>query len=871
MKNNTRNVIEQAILETLETRQMMSATAIGSVALADGVLTVNADANQPTNLVLDYNANKGEIMVHAGSTNASFAASGVNKLVINGGSAADNIFVSDRLTIPAEIYGNGGNDVIHGGGGNDSIYGGEGNDLIYGGKGENVIYGEAGNDTLIGQNGNDTLDGGAGNDFLVGAGGDDDLIAGTGDDTLIGGGGNDTLTGGSGTDIEIGGGGTNTILGNSDSTLISNSSKDTVGGLDAAASTPTDRPASTPQSGNGLTPITVVSSDPIAATPVTAPVAPVAPIVSVPVTPVTPIVTAPPIVVAPIVTAPPVPVAPIVVVPPSAAPPVTPPISTTTPVPVIKVLDGFRQTGLVVNVDALSSTFGVGTAISSTYAWDFGDTGSAGNDLVGWNAAHVYDKTGTYQVSLTITNSAGESATVSQSVTIAASTRNTVYVDSVAGSDSNNGSASAPLQTVAAAFAHLTDNTEILLKAGQTFDLTATLHVTNANILLGRYGTGANPTIYEQGPSETAIMNIWHTSSDVTVQDITFDTPNVAINGVANKMGIVAIYTGGTNITVRDCTFLNVDDAVNCNGNPTGYLVQNNTAPLVTGIRGYFVWGQGAQGVVDGNTVANSTREHTIRMKYLTEVTVENNNLTNLNRQNVDGQDYSKGCIEEQEDVSYAFITGNTVTDGDIRVGPLYEWGEAATDTTSNCVITDNQVIDSVIAVDYGAHHIMIDNNVVTDPNGSAIVVEGTDAAGSTVDDVTMTHNTGIDTGTHGNFLDLQGSASNLTLTNNLWIAPNIQPGGYDTAAVYSANPDLSNFNTIADNVWPVPAHGNLWSAGGICLINSTPTTNGYLTPAAWNAIQQVHNDQFDTETLGNTYQISLNNILAGSSQKMAA
>ena len=37
------------------------------------------------------------------------------------------------------------------------------------------------------------------------------------------------------------------------------------------------------------------------------------------------------------------------------------------------------------------------------YAWDFGDPGGAYNRVSGFNAAHVYDRPGTYTITLTLT------------------------------------------------------------------------------------------------------------------------------------------------------------------------------------------------------------------------------------------------------------------------------------------------------------------------------------------------------------------------------------------------------------------------------------------------------------------------------------
>ena len=64
------------------------------------------------------------------------------------------------LTVGAQVYTAGGNDVVTGGSGDDVLWGGSGNDVISGG---------AGNDVLVGETGSDTLRGGAGFDVLYGS------------------------------------------------------------------------------------------------------------------------------------------------------------------------------------------------------------------------------------------------------------------------------------------------------------------------------------------------------------------------------------------------------------------------------------------------------------------------------------------------------------------------------------------------------------------------------------------------------------------------------------------------------------------------------------------------------------------------------
>ena len=461
------------------------------------------------------------------------------------------------------------------------------------------------------------------------------------------------------------------------------------------------------------------------------------------------------------------------------------------------MLDGTRQTGLVVNANGLNSVLNSGTVLTSKFQWNFGDPNGTDNTLQGFTAAHVYDTPGTYTITLTVTNQAGGVASATQQVTISASTRQMIYVDPTHGNDSNDGSESSPIQSLNQAMNMIGNNTELLLKAGQTYTVPSTLHISQTNLVIGRYGSGANPVLSRVSGGGVSTINIFSGANGVTIQNITFDSPyGVGANDVANKTGVSGIYIGGTNVAVRDCTFLNIDDAINENGNPTGVLVEDNTAPLTTGIRGYFDWVQGQEQTIVGNVVANSTREHIVRMVDWTNVSIENNNFTNLNRQNVDSNDYSKGCIEMHVG-SYGYVVNNDVTDGDIRTGPLGLWGEPATDTTSWCLIEDNNLTDTFVLEEAGSQHTMISNNVFNETTGgTAITIAGENTLNMESSDITITNNTAVSTGTSGDFLNVTGPATTITLTNNLWIAPNISLGHNGAAAVSDANSDLSDYHS---------------------------------------------------------------------------
>jgi Ca2+-binding RTX toxin-like protein len=81
-------------------------------------------------------------------------------ITIDGRGGNDVIAVDDAVTVPVQLLG---------GAGNDLLIGGAGNDLLLGGAGNDILVGRAGHDTLIGGDGTDFLLGSASEDvFYVG-------------------------------------------------------------------------------------------------------------------------------------------------------------------------------------------------------------------------------------------------------------------------------------------------------------------------------------------------------------------------------------------------------------------------------------------------------------------------------------------------------------------------------------------------------------------------------------------------------------------------------------------------------------------------------------------------------------------------------
>lgn len=498
----------------------------------------------------------------------------------------------------------------------------------------------------------------------------------------------------------------------------------------------------------------------------------------------------------------------------------------------------------VVHVHGLRVPLAAGTPLTARYAWDFGDERGKYDRLVGFNAAHVYDRPGRYAITLTVTDEAGATQRFTAGLYVEGDHRPRVYV-AADGSDANAGTAAeAPVRSPALAFKKLQAGGAVLFKAGGSYAVQDTLKAAQSDTVIGRYGDGPDPRLvlsYSADGHASGMIALGGDTNGVTIEHLAFRTPYAAKDpaGPAPKVGIDAVMARGRNLTVRDCAFDDVDTAINANGDPVGLLVEDCVAATPTSLRAYLVWGQGADHVYLGNRVANSTREHCIRMSGISRVLIAGNDLTNADRRPGDKDDYSKGDVEVHNG-SYAYVVWNRATGGPIRVGPL-GMNEPFTTATEWVVIDGNEVRRAGILAVPGSHHVMVRNNVVRGDNQHAIQVEGPSDGGKRFcADLTFANNTVVDDGPYGSLLKLWGHADGVRLVDNLFVAPHLTPGPNGAAGVSVVEGDLSSFTQVAGNVWPAVAGGGGTNAVG----------RQYLTAAQWQALPGVRDDRFANATV---------------------
>jgi Ca2+-binding RTX toxin-like protein len=137
--------------------------AISAIALQGDTLVIGGtDANDI--ILVHPGGGRDGIKVHLNGAVQTFTD--VERVVVFGQDGNDLIQVTESVTVPTELYGGDGNDILNGGGGPSMIMRGAGNDVIVGGKGRNLLIGGLGSDILTGLGGDDIL---IADDFMRGS------------------------------------------------------------------------------------------------------------------------------------------------------------------------------------------------------------------------------------------------------------------------------------------------------------------------------------------------------------------------------------------------------------------------------------------------------------------------------------------------------------------------------------------------------------------------------------------------------------------------------------------------------------------------------------------------------------------------------
>jgi len=493
---------------------------------------------------------------------------------------------------------------------------------------------------------------------------------------------------------------------------------------------------------------------------------------------------------------------------------------------------GMPMAGSALHVNALVIPQVAADPLNTRCEWDFGDAGPSSryNVLPGWNAAHLYDRAGDYTLALRVTGAGGQTITYARQITVSPDARVTYYV-AADGNDANPGNQPDKPVTLAKVIRLMEDNTRFLLRRGDKFDVAKPIQPVFKNVVIGAYGDPAAelPVLNYAGPQDfSATVQLSMYSRGVTLENLHFTTD---IGKGNTDKSQDAIHPAGWNLAVRNCRFSDVANVLNCEGKPRGVLVMDNAAPGETDVRSFFSWMVGQDHVYLGNTVGNSTREHIIRGSGYARVLCFKNDVGNLDRRPADPLDYSKAAFNFQ-DGQYVYCSHNTVRGGPIGAGPLggNDAGDPAVTSvlrTRYVVIEDNVVsgTSAFIGAAPGAEDVVVRRNTVYADDTLCYTVAGFDARYNRCPlRITFENNLGVNNGTHGQFLrqDAPGAKS-VRMSGNVYVAPNLVFGPYETAILYlrdpfSADPASNAPFVITGNTFPdrPPCNGGVFVSGDV-------------------------------------------------------
>jgi hypothetical protein len=845
---DTRSIIGNAIrpcLEQMEDRRLMSGSWLESN-------TLNIQGSNASDRIVVFLSSDGQSLWAKlnGNTSPAYRTSDVHAIHIRAGNGNNRIAVGENITIHTVVETGSGNDIIRTGNGSDIIRSGGGADVIFSRGGNDLVDSGTGRDRVNLGTGNDTLDAGPGDDIITADEGFQEIYTRTGSDTLY-------VTSNANTpdltrhdevnytddgyqnanviapsvvrisliDADTG----LPIAGyeniNAGKTLdlallparvniaVSVGSNTESVRFELAGDTRTDNDDTYTLAASTWTP--VIGAHSLRVTPYSCDNATGIAGTSM--------------------------VVPITVL--RSQQPVTP-VSVDAPRPAIDMTTDAPRAGHAVHFRADRTTVPDHQIEDASFVWDFGDGSTTADTSRGFNTAYVYTQPGDYTVRLTVTGPTGLSSTATFNVNVAATDLRVVYV-SGNGNDSNLGNSNKPFKTLARAVQVAGSNALILVRRGDRFDISQTIDVNGSNITISSYGVGEQPVLNWTGARERKDMIAVHGSaSHVMISGLTFDSIYQADTG---QQGMpIAIHVGGSNVTVMGNTFHNVGFAVNANWSPSKLAVIDNRAPLLTGIRDYFVWAQGSDIVIVNNVVANSTREHIVRVGGVDRIAIVGNNFSNLDRRSVgDPSDSAKGAITNQKG-TLSYIALNQIN-GPAGIGPLgLNDGLNEKQARFKHAVAEGNTYTSQLFVQHGAEHITLRHNVFKNNGGIMIQVDGFNSTYNRgVVDLSILDNTGFNTASTGNFLNVGGSVDGITLTGNLLVAPNLAPGSYSTAAVYVNQNSLSSFRKITGNIWPANTRASSWAQGGMMFVGTSYTGDNHYSPAEWNALSVVGEDLF--------------------------
>jgi len=441
---------------------------------------------------------------------------------------------------------------------------------------------------------------------------------------------------------------------------------------------------------------------------------------------------------------------------------------------------------LAVFFDAHSASSGVlqpvdGDHTKFHYEWDFGDdpaktwdtTGKHKNKASGYVAVHVYENTGSYHVTLTVTDEQGAKHYYEQDVDVSAFSGTTFYISSSEGSDLNDGlNSSQPLRTFSKALSMMGSNRRFLFKCGDQWKIShgAVIDADGPGII-GAYGEGAKPVIQVVGKG----MALDFRGSDWRVMDLKLVGPGSSsqmagiegsglVRHLALRMEVrdfrlgISYGWGGASEhaenTVADCNFC--ENVIN-----NGYLGGSKIAVL-------------------GSRFEEADVSHLLRVWHLHKGVISNNVMENPGGDRLAFKFHNEIALS-LPDSQYVVVSDNRFR-GHVFVVSIAPQNYTSDERISDVVFERNvlnSMSDTQRALLVIAQRVTIRNNVINGDNASiyytGIDVSPSEASGNT--DHRIYNNTIYygESGDEFTAVKVLEDCTNVVVRNSLASAPGVE------------------------------------------------------------------------------------------------
>lgn len=344
--------------------------------------------------------------------------------------------------------------------------------------------------------------------------------------------------------------------------------------------------------------------------------------------------------------------------------------------------------------------------------------------LHNFDDSFVFENAGQYTITAQVNTLIG-----SATVNIAANTRNSIYIDSVNGNDTNNGSINTPLKSFARLPKLIKNSTAILLKRGSKFNMTTALSLSGfTDILVDCYGDATQPLPKLYVTSGT-LISFWTNSKNITIRKIRLDsawTWASANNGYAYHQAKAYFGTvRGTNITLSDLELENLSDGITTQTDGVnGILIQNcnQIDPIGIAGRNVFING-GSDVVIRNNTMLNSINESPFRVTANGAIrgSAYGNNIS----QQLDpehGRTGAKAGLTFRQGMHFS-INNNIINNSDLSI----DHGGASGPNNQSiqyCSVNNNKIIGGKLAIRSGSINNLFSDNEIHAQNYECIAID---------------------------------------------------------------------------------------------------------------------------------------------------